>query len=94
MPSIHTRLAGQPLTEREVEILARVASGLDHAAIAADLHLSPHTVKGHLQRAARKLRTTSRAQSVGVAIATRQLPPRRIAIPDGVHINQPTAPIA
>lgn len=74
-------LAGQPLSARELDVLELAANGLDNEAISRVLFLSRHTVRSHLQRIARKLCTHGRAHAVGVAIATRQLAPRRITIP-------------
>ncbi|WP_188188695.1 response regulator [Nonomuraea sp. SYSU D8015] len=53
-----------PLTERELEIVALVASGLTNADIAEQLHLSPATVKTHVNRSMMKLSARDRAQMV------------------------------
>ena len=55
------------LTPREREIVQLVAGGLDNAAIANRLFISPFTVKTHLNRAMQKLGVTGRAQLVRVA---------------------------
>ena len=54
----------EPLTEREREVLDRVAQLLPTDAIAADLHLSVNTVKTHLKSINRKLCTTRRGEAV------------------------------
>jgi DNA-binding NarL/FixJ family response regulator len=53
-----------PFTERELEIVALVASGLTNADIAERLHLSPATVKTHVNRAMMKVSARDRAQLV------------------------------
>ena len=58
------------LTEREREMVALVAYGLTNEDIAARLHLSPLTVKTHVNRAMSKLRVRDRAQLVVLAYQT------------------------
>jgi DNA-binding NarL/FixJ family response regulator len=53
-----------PLTERELEIVALVASGLTNADIAEQLHLSAATVKTHINRSMMKLSARDRGQLV------------------------------
>jgi DNA-binding NarL/FixJ family response regulator len=55
------------LTEREREIMALVAQGLSNDQIAAQLFLSPLTVKTHVSRAMLKLGARDRAQLVVIA---------------------------
>lgn len=52
------------LTEREREIVALVGHGLSNDDIAVQLHLSPLTVKTHVNRAMTKLAARDRAQLV------------------------------
>jgi two-component system response regulator DesR len=52
------------LTGREREVLARVAGGATNREIAAELHLSPHTVKEHTSALYRKLDVRNRAEAV------------------------------
>ncbi len=54
----------QPLTEREREVLALVATGATNREIAAQLHLSPHTVKDYTRNVFRKLEVRNRAEAV------------------------------
>ncbi|MBB2943351.1 DNA-binding NarL/FixJ family response regulator [Actinoplanes lutulentus] len=62
------RLAALDLvTEREHEILVFVAHGLSNDEIAARLHLSPLTVKTHVNRTMIKLNARDRAQLVVIA---------------------------
>ena len=55
------------LTEREREVMALVAHGLTNDDIARQLHLSPLTVKTHVNRAMTKLDARDRAQLVVLA---------------------------
>jgi DNA-binding NarL/FixJ family response regulator len=55
------------LTEREREVMALVAHGLTNDDIAQRLHLSPLTVKTHVNRAMTKLDARDRAQLVVLA---------------------------
>ncbi|ROQ41584.1 LuxR family two component transcriptional regulator [Frondihabitans sp. PhB188] len=52
------------LTEREADVLERIARGRTNAEIAADLYLSPHTVKTHAHRIMAKIGAHDRAQIV------------------------------
>ncbi len=52
------------LTGREQEVLAHVAGGATNREIAAELHLSPHTVKEHTSALYRKLGVRNRAEAV------------------------------
>ncbi len=51
------------LGKREREVLAEVVAGLDHHAIAAKLHLSPHTARTHTQNVLAKLGVHSRLEA-------------------------------
>ncbi|MET7656305.1 MULTISPECIES: response regulator transcription factor [unclassified Streptomyces] len=55
------------LTDREREVMALAALGRSNAEIAAELVLSPLTVRSHIQRAMTKLDARDRAQLVVVA---------------------------
>jgi LuxR family maltose regulon positive regulatory protein len=54
----------EPLSSREVEILALMADGLSNVEIAARLYLSPNTLKSHTQNIYGKLDVHSRVQAV------------------------------
>jgi pimeloyl-ACP methyl ester carboxylesterase/DNA-binding CsgD family transcriptional regulator len=52
------------LTEREREVLELIARGLDNSQIAAELHMSPKTVRNHINAIFSKLSVRSRAQAI------------------------------
>ena len=52
-----------PLSKREREVLALIASGRTNREIAAALYLSPHTVKEHASSLYRKLGVKNRAEA-------------------------------
>lgn len=56
-----------PLTPRELDVLASVASGATNAAAAARLRLRPETVKSYLRSAMRKLGAHTRLEAVVAA---------------------------
>jgi LuxR family maltose regulon positive regulatory protein len=68
-----TRVAGsrlaEPLSGRELEVLALVARGLTNLEIAARLYLSLHTVKAHARSIYAKLGVSSRTQAVATVRA-------------------------
>jgi two-component system, NarL family, nitrate/nitrite response regulator NarL len=55
------------LTDRERDIVMRLADGMGQQAIAAELVISPKTVATHIQRILAKLGVHSRAEAVAVA---------------------------
>jgi DNA-binding NarL/FixJ family response regulator len=55
------------LTDRERDVVVRLADGLGQNAIAAELVISPKTVATHIQRILTKLGVHSRAEAVAVA---------------------------
>jgi LuxR family transcriptional regulator, maltose regulon positive regulatory protein len=59
----------EPLTERELEVLALLAEGLSNVEIAGRLYLSPNTLKAHTQNIYSKLDVHSRVQVVNKARA-------------------------
>ena len=58
----------EELTEREAAVLQQMARGLSNAEIAAELVVSPDTVRTHVSRAMVKLHARDRAQLVVFAI--------------------------
>jgi LuxR family maltose regulon positive regulatory protein len=57
----------EPLSERELEVLALIASGRSNKEIAAKLFVSTGTVKTHIHRLYRKLGARSRTQAIARA---------------------------
>jgi NarL family two-component system response regulator LiaR len=56
------------LSEREVEVLKLIANGKDNSQIAADLHISPKTVKNHISNILMKLQIENRIQAAVYAV--------------------------
>jgi DNA-binding CsgD family transcriptional regulator len=57
----------EPLSERELEILALVARGRSNKEVATELVVSVATVKTHLNNSYRKLGASSRTEAVALA---------------------------
>ena len=75
-PRLGARIAAEPppgppddLTEREVDVLRRIALGYTNAEIASQLYLSVRTVETHRQHIQQKLRLATRAQLVRYALS-------------------------
>jgi DNA-binding NarL/FixJ family response regulator len=68
-----TPQANYGLSDREKQILQRLVSGMTKNAVAADLHLSPHTIDGHVRKIYTKLHVTNRSGAVAKAIKERLL---------------------
>ena len=75
-PRLGARIAAEPppgppddLTEREVDVLRRIALGYTNAEIAEQLYLSVRTVETHRQHIQQKLRLTTRAELVNYALS-------------------------
>jgi DNA-binding NarL/FixJ family response regulator len=56
------------LSEREIEVLKLIANGKDNSQIAADLHISPKTVKNHISNILMKLQIGNRIQAAVYAV--------------------------
>ena len=56
--------AGEPLTERELQVLRHVSSMLTTAEIASELYISTNTVKSHIKHICHKLAATHRGEAV------------------------------
>lgn len=74
-PEVAKRSGRPPLTERELEVMTLVASGLQSGAIAERLFVSPETVKSHVHNAMGKLGAHTRAHAVAIALVTGQISP-------------------
>jgi DNA-binding NarL/FixJ family response regulator len=61
------------LTEREREILDRLATGLTGEEVAVELFLSPETIRTHLRNAMRKLGARTRVHAVAQAVRLREI---------------------
>jgi len=60
--------AEEPLSDREITVLERVATGKPNKVIAAELSLSEDTVKAHLRSIFSKLNADDRTQAVTLAL--------------------------
>lgn len=71
-PEIASELANHmmedALTEREIEVLRRVASGNSNKIIGAQLNVSEATIKGHMKSILSKLGANDRTHAVTIAI--------------------------
>ena len=56
------------LSEREIDVLKLIANGKDNADIAAELHISPKTVKNHISNILMKLQIENRIQAAVYAV--------------------------
>jgi DNA-binding CsgD family transcriptional regulator len=70
VPAIAAASSGEAshLSQREREVLARVAAGRSNKAIAEELYVSPNTVKTHVASLLRKLDVHTRAQLATIAV--------------------------
>ncbi|WP_105969855.1 response regulator [Streptomyces geranii] len=62
LPPISTAKLTEPLTDRELDVVGRVAVGRTNAEIAAELHVSLSTVKTHLSSVQQKLAARNRVE--------------------------------
>ena len=56
------------LSDREIEVLKLIANGQDNSVIAAELHISPKTVKNHISNILMKLQIDNRIQAAVYAV--------------------------
>lgn len=66
--SVPPTLTAEPLTDRELEVLALVAKGLTNRAIGHQLGISDRTVQGHLANIYGKMGASSRTEAVMAAV--------------------------
>ena len=63
-PAVRPERPFPELTERETEILDRIAAGRNNAQIAAELYLSPKTIRNNVTSILAKLQATDRAEII------------------------------
>jgi DNA-binding CsgD family transcriptional regulator len=73
-PRLGAQRLDDPLSERELEVLALMASGRTNAEIARDLFVATGTVKSHTGNIYRKLGARNRAEALGRARELKLLP--------------------
>lgn len=73
-PPSGTSTNGEPLSDRELEVLRLAARGLTNKAIGVELDISDRTVQAHLARIYDKLQVASRTEAVMRAVALGWLP--------------------
>ena len=66
-PEIANQIRAE-LSDREIEVLKLIANGKDNALIAAELHISPKTVKNHISNILMKLQIDNRIQAAVYAV--------------------------
>jgi DNA-binding NarL/FixJ family response regulator len=66
-PSIAETIRSE-LSDREIQVLKLIANGKDNAHIAAELHISPKTVKNHISNILMKLQIDNRIQAAVYAV--------------------------
>ncbi len=66
-PQIESTIRSE-LSDREIEVLKLIANGKDNAMIAAELHISPKTVKNHISNILMKLQIENRIQAAVYAV--------------------------
>ena len=69
------------LTERERQVLSMLAEGQSGAQIAAELVLSPETVRTHVRNAMSKLGATTRSHAVALALQRGEIGTDTVAAP-------------
>lgn len=66
-PELEKTIRGE-LSDREIEVLKLIANGKDNNQIAAELHISPKTVKNHISNILMKLQIGNRIQAAVYAV--------------------------
>ena len=67
-PSAREDSTASELSDRELQVLRLIANGKDNAQIAAELHISPKTVKNHISNILMKLQIENRIQAAVFAV--------------------------
>lgn len=65
---LKSRLVGQSLTDRELQILTYAAQGQTTTQIGRSIFLEQNTIKSHLWRIGQKLQSNNTTHSVAIAI--------------------------
>ena len=65
---LETRIAALGLTDRQSEVTRLIARGLSNRAVAEELHLSPSTVKRHLENVYRRTGVSSRGALIALLV--------------------------
>jgi ATP/maltotriose-dependent transcriptional regulator MalT len=73
-PQLGAQQPDDPLSERELEVLALLATGRSNAEIARELFVAMGTVKSHAGNIYRKLDAKNRAEAIGRARELKLLP--------------------
>ena len=68
-PPAQSGYSAASISEREEQVLCWVREGMSNQEIGVQLHISPLTVKNHVQKILRKLGATNRAQAVARAMS-------------------------
>ena len=76
------------LTPREQEVTQLIARGLPTSQIAAELFVSPHTVRDHIKTVFDKVGVCSRGELVARLFAEHYSEPLRLSMLDAPHDNQ------
>jgi DNA-binding CsgD family transcriptional regulator len=63
------------LTERELDVLERLAEGRPTEEVATLLHVSPHTVRSRIKTVLRKLGARNREHAVAIALSEGAIDP-------------------
>jgi DNA-binding NarL/FixJ family response regulator len=67
-PAAREEVVPNQLSDREMQVLRLIANGKDNAQIAAELHISPKTVKNHISNILMKLQIENRIQAAVFAV--------------------------
>jgi two-component system, NarL family, response regulator LiaR len=65
----------EPLTQRELDVLAGMVAGLTNAQIAMQLKISQSTIKGYVSNILSKLGVKNRTEAVALALRIKLIPP-------------------
>jgi ligand-binding sensor domain-containing protein/DNA-binding CsgD family transcriptional regulator len=69
LKSLINKYSHEVMTQREIEVLAKLCEGASYKVIAKDLYISLHTVQSHIKNIYRKLDVNSKAEAVAKALS-------------------------